>query len=61
MPALLSLVASPGLIFRTIQAKKYGKELIIADREMVESNSEAILEPAKTEDVSFLVVGDSLW
>ena len=43
------------------QAEKYGKEVIIADRHMVESGSDAILEPAKTEDVSFLVVGDALW
>ena len=32
--------------------------MIIADREMVESASDQILEDAGTEDVAFLVVGD---
>ncbi|QPG76778.1 diphthine synthase [Brettanomyces nanus] len=36
----------------------YGKEVIIADRELVESGSEKILEDAKDDDVAFLVVGD---
>jgi diphthine synthase len=36
----------------------YGKEVIIADREMVESQAEHILEGAKAQDVAFLVVGD---
>ncbi len=31
---------------------------MVADREMVESNSDEILRDAQTEDVSFLVVGD---
>ena len=36
----------------------YGKELIIADRDMVETDSDEILRNADSEDVSFLVVGD---
>ncbi|KAI8060448.1 diphthine synthase [Gongronella butleri] len=36
----------------------YGKEVIIADREMVESESDAILANADKVDVCFLVVGD---
>lgn len=36
----------------------YGKELILADRNMVENNSDMILDSAVSEDVSFLVVGD---
>lgn len=37
----------------------YGREVIIADREMVESESESIMEEAKDADVAFLVVGDA--
>ncbi|GAA5801245.1 diphthine synthase [Helicostylum pulchrum] len=36
----------------------YGKEVVIADREMVESESDVILADADKVDVSFLVVGD---
>ena len=36
----------------------YGKELIVADRDMVESASDKILEKALTSRVSVLVVGD---
>ena len=36
----------------------YGKEVIIADRELVEENADEILEPATDSVVSFLVVGD---
>ncbi|KAL1933017.1 hypothetical protein VTP01DRAFT_8695 [Rhizomucor pusillus] len=36
----------------------YGKQVIVADREMVESESDTILENADKVDVSFLVVGD---
>ncbi|KAI0028819.1 tetrapyrrole methylase [Vararia minispora EC-137] len=36
----------------------YGKELILADRDMVETESDEILRRAATEDVSLLVVGD---
>jgi len=38
--------------------KFYGKKVTIADRDMVESQAEVIMEHAKDEDVAFLVVGD---
>ncbi|GMG21568.1 unnamed protein product [Ambrosiozyma monospora] len=38
--------------------KFYGKEVILADREMVESKSDEILHNGQTEDIAFLVVGD---
>lgn len=36
----------------------YGKEVIVADREMVENEADKILEGADIYDVAFLVVGD---
>jgi diphthine synthase len=36
----------------------YGKKVLVADREMVESQSEQIIGKAKDADVAFLVVGD---
>ncbi|KAL8734314.1 MAG: hypothetical protein Q9166_001512 [cf. Caloplaca sp. 2 TL-2023] len=36
----------------------YGRSIILADREMVESSSDEILAGALTDDVAFLVVGD---
>lgn len=36
----------------------YGKEIVVADREMVESQADLFLNQAATEDVAFLVVGD---
>ncbi|KAI0254424.1 Diphthine synthase [Lactifluus subvellereus] len=36
----------------------YGKPLILADRDMVESESDEILRDAHTQDVALLVVGD---
>ncbi|AAS53494.1 AFR123Wp [Eremothecium gossypii ATCC 10895] len=36
----------------------YGKPVVLADREMVESGCEEILRDADKEDVAFLVVGD---
>lgn len=36
----------------------YGRELILADRDMVEQEAAEILRDADTEDVAFLVVGD---
>ncbi|QLL32092.1 hypothetical protein HG536_0C02610 [Torulaspora globosa] len=36
----------------------YGKTVILADRELVESGSDEILRDADREDVAFLVVGD---
>ena len=41
-----------------LQKEYYGKEVIVADREMVESQVDAILHDADKEDVAFLVVGD---
>ncbi|MBW3012054.1 diphthine synthase [Candidatus Woesearchaeota archaeon] len=38
--------------------KFYGKDIILADREIVESRAEEILEKAKTKNVAFLVIGD---
>jgi diphthine synthase len=38
--------------------KFYGKQVIIADRELVESGADTILEGADTDDIAFLVVGD---
>lgn len=38
--------------------KFYGREVILADRELVESGSEQILENAQNDDVAFMVVGD---
>lgn len=38
--------------------KFYNKKIILADRTMVEQNSDAIIDSAKDEVVSFLVVGD---
>lgn len=42
----------------TAQERLYGKPVIVADRDMVEGQSDTILENADTEDVAFLVVGD---
>ena len=36
----------------------YGREVIVADRNLVESESDRILQDAKEEDVAFCVVGD---
>ncbi|XP_061539784.1 diphthine methyl ester synthase isoform X3 [Phycodurus eques] len=36
----------------------YGKEVVLADRELVEQEAERILEHAKDADVAFLVAGD---
>merc|ERR1712127_1056479 len=38
--------------------KFYGKKIILADRTMVEQNSDVIVENARDKTVSFLVVGD---
>lgn len=40
--------------------KFYGRELIVADREMVEQNSDEILQDAKEDDIALLIVGDPL-
>jgi diphthine methyl ester synthase len=36
----------------------YGKEIILADREMIEKNSDEILEKAEKSDVALLIIGD---
>ncbi|EGG04407.1 uncharacterized protein MELLADRAFT_37443 [Melampsora larici-populina 98AG31] len=36
----------------------YGKSIVVADRDMVETQSDKILEEAQVKNVSFLVVGD---
>ena len=36
----------------------YGREVILADRDLVEQGAEEILNGAKEADVAFLVVGD---
>lgn len=38
----------------------YGKDVVLADRNVVESEADSIYATAKDEDVSFLVVGDPL-
>lgn len=46
------------LVDQSILEAYYGRSIVIADREMVESNSDEILRDAQTEDVAFCVVGD---
>jgi diphthine synthase len=38
--------------------KLYGKEIFVADRELVEKHSDEILEKAKDGEVAFLIIGD---
>lgn len=40
------------------QEEFYGRSLIVADRELVESAADEILPRGEDEDVAFLVVGD---
>lgn len=40
------------------QEDYYGKELIVADRDLVEQGADEILKDADVSDVAFLVVGD---
>jgi diphthine synthase len=40
--------------------KFYGREVFLADRDMVEKGAEEILDPAIESDVSFLVIGDPM-
>lgn len=48
----------PRPLHQRSQESLYGKKVIVADRDMVETESDAILQNADTEDVAFLVVGD---
>ena len=43
---------------RDCQSAFYGCDVVVADRDMVESRSDEILRGAKEVDVTFLVVGD---
>ena len=43
-----------------MQEKFYGREVMLADCDMVEQNSDEILSGADQCDVAFLVVGDPL-
>lgn len=40
------------------QEEFYGRELLLADRDVVEQQADEILEGADVSDVAFLVVGD---
>ncbi|KAM0512038.1 hypothetical protein ACHAPE_009282 [Trichoderma viride] len=46
------------LVDQSVLENYYGRSITIADREMVESNSDEILRNAQNEDVAFCVVGD---
>ncbi|KAH6635019.1 tetrapyrrole methylase [Chaetomium sp. MPI-SDFR-AT-0129] len=46
------------LVDKSVLETYYGRPVIVADREMVESDSDAILHDAQNVDVAFLVVGD---
>ncbi|VUC21790.1 unnamed protein product [Clonostachys rosea] len=46
------------LVDQAVLENYYGRSIVVADREMVESNSDEILRNAENEDVAFLVVGD---
>ncbi|KAL7759959.1 hypothetical protein ACKLNR_010049 [Fusarium oxysporum f. sp. zingiberi] len=46
------------LVEQSVLESYYGRSITVADREMVESNSDEILQNAQNEDVAFLVVGD---
>jgi len=58
----LVLLESYTAILPSIDAKQlgefYGREVVVADREMVEQGADAFLDRAKEEDVALLVVGD---
>ena len=41
-----------------LQSEFYGREVIVADREMVEQGADAFLSRSLTEDIALLVVGD---
>lgn len=44
-----------------LQEAFYGIPIILADRNMVESEADQMYSDATTTDVAFLVVGDPLW
>jgi diphthine methyl ester synthase len=41
-----------------LQEAYYGRPVLVADRELVESGADTILAGAETEDIAVLVVGD---
>lgn len=55
MSELLNSVSVISLIFKE---EFYGREIIVADRDCVEQDSDAILAEAGEVDVALLVVGD---
>ncbi|KAM7214619.1 hypothetical protein V8F06_010018 [Rhypophila decipiens] len=46
------------LVDQSVLESYYGRSIVVADREMVETNSDEILRDAANVDVAFLVVGD---
>ncbi len=46
------------VVDKSVLERFYGKPVIVADRELVESNADEILRDADSVDVAFLVVGD---
>lgn len=48
----------PHELIMTLQESFYGKRITVADRDMVETQSDEILQDADKEDVSLLIVGD---
>ena len=53
-----SILKEDATSYKAELEKFYGKEIILADRTMVEQDSDKIIESAKDKTVSFLVVGD---
>jgi diphthine methyl ester synthase len=49
---------SLSLSLSIVQEELYGKQIIVADREMVEEKADQMLVEALEFDVAFLVVGD---
>lgn len=49
-------------VFRcAFQEALYGKPVVVADRNLVESEAYRMLDDAKTSNVAMLVVGDPYW
>lgn len=49
------------ILLSLVQSEFYEREVVLADRDCVETGADQILEHAKDDDVAFLVVGDPLW
>lgn len=54
----LELYTSILTVGKEVLEEFYGRSILVADRELVESGSEEILANSEKEDVAFLVVGD---